>query len=66
MNKAQLCRCNNCMEVFIDKNPSEQPELPIPFGTGELKLMRDSGDFYYGCPNCETDDYLTDLYEEEE
>ena len=66
--KAQLCRCNNCDTIMIDKNPGEQPELLVP---GNCKDMIECNDedtppehgFFWGCPNCLTDGYFQDVYD---
>lgn len=45
-----MCRCNNCMRVFRDD---------------ELELFRDGDEWFKGCPNCKTDEYLMDIEEVE-
>lgn len=42
-------RCNNCMHSFDSDD--------------DLKILYDDGEYYKGCPFCETDDYLMDLDE---
>lgn len=62
MEKAKLCKCNNCGTILIDENPqigAIEHEL-----TGEEKTMiqfEAFGDLYWGCPKCETDDFLIDI-----
>lgn len=60
-----LCKCNNCDEIWEDMNPScnsfeidpdKLNEIPLP-----LELFEDDGDHFWGCPICETDDYLSDI-----
>ena len=63
----QLCKCNNCNTVMFDENPSSQPKLEAPSGTVNMKKFEDTeeGDlersFFWGCPECETDEYLQDV-----
>lgn len=45
------CRCNNCMRMFEDDD--------------DLKLFCDNGEYYKGCPDCGTDEYLMDMEVEE-
>ena len=57
-----LCRCNNWDEIWEDMNPSEDS---FDFDLEELDenyfpLERFDGEFW-GCPICETDDYLSDI-----
>lgn len=65
-----LCRCNNCMSILIDHNPQfEAKRYDESRADGELKQFVDLSDdgishdihFFWGCPNCRTDEYLTDL-----
>ena len=49
-------RCNNCDRLFVDEN--EQEGYPGEF----LENMVDEGGPFYGCPTCETDEYLMDLF----
>lgn len=66
--KAQLCICNNCDAIMVDNNPAEQPE----FETTKLHLFEmvnvQEGDWenFWGCPNCLTDAYLSDVVEQEQ
>jgi len=66
MIKAPLCRCNNCYNIYIDNNPQTNAPTFEVKQYPELKHMDDgepfqSPDFYWGCPICETDAYLTDI-----
>jgi len=70
-DKHQFCKCNNCDEVFFDTNPSEQPFFKIPKNKGfrELSTLQEEeeeGDFFQGCPECETDEFLQDVVDENE
>ncbi len=65
-NKEYLCKCNNCDAILYDENPQIDAqkidianfEMIIP-----MELLNDEGDSYWGCPNCQTDAYLTEIYE---
>jgi hypothetical protein len=46
-------RCNNCYEEFFE----EDLELFFDEPEGNQKF----GEWFKGCPNCKTDEYLTDL-----
>jgi len=61
--KTQLCKCNNCDTVMFDENPSEQPLLTAPKGTSHMVQLKDEGEFFWACPECQTDEYLQDLQE---
>jgi hypothetical protein len=67
---AQLCRCNNCMAIMIDKNPSDQPEFEVPNFAIDMELIQqedeETGNMienFWGCPNCKTDGHLIDVTE---
>lgn len=48
-----ICKCNNCDELFYDTNPQvDAPEFMV----NELRTLIDNK-----CPNCKTDDYLIDI-----
>ena len=47
-----MIRCNFCMARFAD--------------VSELQLFRDGDEWFKGCPNCCTDEYLMDLPEVED
>lgn len=58
MNKENLCRCNNCMGIFIDTNP----QVNSPFYGGNIGQFQSliSIEDMRACPNCKTDEFLTD------
>lgn len=60
-----LCKCLNCDTIFEDMNPqTNQPEFLVEIGQYDTlaALLEDGGrTTYYGCPNCNTDGYLTDI-----
>jgi hypothetical protein len=45
-------RCNNCNSVYSEE------------GYG-MEMFEDEGGFFKGCSVCKTDEYLTDITEEE-
>ena len=63
MQTAHICKCNNCGHYLYDENPKinaqefnvENFEMIYPMG-----LLND-GEIFWGCGECETDVYLTDL-----
>ena len=58
-----LCECNMCGNILIDNNPLPDAVLhEYRDELGELAQMEDvvTGEIYWGCPNCQTDDYLID------
>lgn len=75
MDKVNLCRCNNCDTIMIDSNPQvdakfyqlkndiceDFPDKIIE----EMDFIKDEEsqdqNYFWACPNCQTDDYLTDL-----
>ena len=65
MAKDFICRCNNCMNILIDENPKEDAVMQELTGTElameQFKGERNSFEFFWGCPKCETDEYLIDL-----
>jgi hypothetical protein len=61
-----LCKCNKCGSILIDQNPQiHAPEYQLTGNeidmqyTGGLTEFKDQ-DPAWVCPNCMTDDYLTD------
>jgi len=66
----ELCLCNNCGSYLIDHNPKIGAKTyNESCADGELKQFTDlSGynishdiQYFWGCPNCQTDEYLTDI-----
>ena len=74
METAQLTGCSNCMKIFIDMNPANQPEFPSPNGVEELPTIEFSGEddpedkgyVGYGCDECGTDGNLMDIKTQEQ
>lgn len=57
-----LCKCNNCDSIMFDENPQVNAKKRKVTGVeiGMEYLFDEGGERYWGCPICETDDYLTD------
>ena len=55
-----LCRCNNCMGIFIDTNPQVNAKKYKDEGYSSLELLEDADGYLHGCPACKTDAYLVD------
>ena len=62
----KICTCNNCSTLFEDMNPGESnleysDHMPVQQMV-QLSLEQNGSkaDPYWGCPNCNTDDYLED------
>lgn len=69
-NGSELCYCNNCGCYLIDKNPqSGAKKYDTAIARGELEQCPEPADeespnneeYFWGCPNCRTDNYLTDV-----
>jgi len=61
-----LCQCSNCGSVLYDENPQVNAiKLDVEQFDCEILPMEllneDDGNSFYGCGNCETDEYLIDL-----
>ncbi len=76
MEKANLCTCNNCGNIFIDQNAQTGAKV---FDVNlskvtDLQYLKDKspkdeidgGEYFWGCPKCETDDFLSDEVNEAE
>ena len=64
MNKKLLCKCNNCDFILLDENPQVGAIAKETNGTelNMIQIFDENGLFlYWGCPKCETDNYLTDI-----
>jgi hypothetical protein len=64
---ANLCKCNNCGTILIDQNPQiGAKEHPLTGVEQEMQYkggLAENGEtnYYWVCPVCDTDEYLTDL-----
>lgn len=62
-NYTNICRCNNCMQYFIDTNPQSDARI-YEVSSANLSTLVPIADGYeiiYACPFCKTDDYLIDI-----
>jgi hypothetical protein len=52
----EIIRCNNCFHYYYDEITDER-------NNNSLKIFFDSDnkEFFKGCPDCETDEYLMDI-----
>jgi uncharacterized C2H2 Zn-finger protein len=59
-----LCKCNNCDIVLFDENPqvgAKKHDTSKRVDVKNMKYVQAEGESFWACPNCETDEYLTDL-----
>jgi len=67
--KAHLCKCNNCGTVMIDQNPQvgaklhklTGQEVEMQYIKGLVESNNVDEEFFWACPVCLTDGYLTDM-----
>lgn len=58
MRLEPLCRCNNCMNIFVDHNPtSDAPIFKVSDKHRDLVKI----DNEWVCPVCRTDQFLSDI-----
>lgn len=67
---SELCYCNGCGCYLIDNNPQvDAKKYDTDIASGELEQLEepagedspDDTEYYWGCPNCNTDEYLMDV-----
>jgi Zn finger protein HypA/HybF involved in hydrogenase expression len=59
-----LCKCNNCETVLFDENPqvgAKKHDTSNRVDVKSMKYVQTEEESFWACPNCETDEYLTDL-----
>lgn len=65
----KLCQCNNCGTIMYDGNPranqrgytqSDIDSCKKLQNIKDMAMIRDGGAYYWGCPECNTDQYLRD------
>lgn len=71
MEKEYICRCNNCGNILLDENPQQKAEKQeltgeelsmVQLNTDNISNSEDKTIYYFWvCPVCKTDEYLTDL-----
>lgn len=63
--KTELCKCNKCGNIMYDENPQigakKHNVMEFECEILPMELLNDEGDSYWGCGDCETDEYLTDF-----
>jgi hypothetical protein len=76
MEKANLCTCNKCGNIFIDHNSQVDAKIYEVDTTKvtDLLCLKDKeadekdelsgGKYFWGCGICETDGYLSDEVDE--
>lgn len=72
--RANLCQCNNCDNIFVDQNSqvgAKEYIIDLKKVTDlsylkdkEPKDEIDGGEYFWGCGICETDAYLKDDIDE--
>lgn len=72
IENVNLCKCNNCNTILLDQNPQIGAKLHS-VNLNKVEVMQyikdeDSQDqsYFWGCPICMNDDYLTDELTDEE
>ena len=67
METDYVCKCNNCGNILIDENPQTGADKFQLTGS-ELRMEKfflelngSPADGYWGCPECCTDSFLTDI-----
>lgn len=64
--KDYLCKCNNCDSILVDENPQTGAiKKKVPKDFEYMESLWDIGAemWFWACPKCKTDDYLTDNIE---
>jgi len=67
--EVNLCKCNRCDLVMLDKNPQiNAPTYKVNlFKIEDMQYLKDNGgDYFWACPTCESDEYLTDEISEKD
>ena len=64
MKTAHICRCNNCDAILYDENP-QVDAVEVNIETLNcivypMELLNDGSESFWGCGECQTDEYLTD------
>ena len=70
-----ICKCNNCETIMFDENPTGEPNVSMKkyrHASAMVQLKDTEGlenivegivddSYFWACPVCLTDSYLTDL-----
>ncbi len=67
--KANFCICNNCGSVLLDENPLNNAsvlDINEYLEMVQVEETTESGEtcYFWACPNCLTDYYLSDMVSE--
>lgn len=59
-----LCKCTNCDNIMYDENP-DPDNFPVDISgydeINPMELCNEDGDSFWGCGNCQTDEFLVDI-----
>lgn len=72
MEGVNLCKCNNCGTILLDQNPQigAKQHLINLSKVEEMQYMKDEESqdqvYFWACPICMTDSFLTDEITKEE
>ena len=69
ITKVNVCKCNNCDTLLIDENPQiDGQKYDLTNDLHKMVLREDIDEvdrteshYYWACPNCLTDGFLTDI-----
>ena len=75
MEKANLCTCNKCGNIFIDQNSQVNAKVynVDTKKVTDLQYLKEKetkkdeisgGEYFWGCGVCETDGFLSDIVDE--
>lgn len=60
-----LCKCNNCGKIMYDENPqTNSTKIDIKLISVivyPMEMLNEEGDTFWGCGDCQTDSFLTDI-----
>jgi len=67
----KLAVCNHCSEILFDENPTDESfDFPDSITKKhiikKMVMCKDKTGKFWGCPNCNTDAYLSDVLLEEQ
>jgi hypothetical protein len=72
MENLYLCKCNNCDTILLDQNSQISAEKHLVDHTkiDDMQYIKDENsqdqEYFWGCPICMTDSYLTDTITKED
>ena len=59
--KEHICKCNNCDVRLFDENPKDETTQEAEGNELNMVQIEEEGEFFWACPNCETDSFLMDI-----